>query len=82
MGDEETVKIPPRDELDLRGVACPLSWAKARVALDELSRGDCLTLILDEDRALRDIPRAAEAQGYSVEPPVQVEGAWRLRVTV
>ena len=83
MGDEETVKIPPRDELlDLRGVACPLSWAKARVALDELSRGDCLTLILDEDRALRDIPRAAEAQGYSVESPVQVEGAWRLRVTV
>ena len=83
MGDEETVKIPPHDELlDLRGVACPLSWAKARVALDELSRGDSLTLILDEDRALRDIPRAAEAQGYSVESPVQGEGAWRLRVTV
>jgi tRNA 2-thiouridine synthesizing protein A len=81
--DEEKVKISRREEvLDLRGVACPLSWARARVALDDLSRGDRLTLILDEDRALRDIPRAAEAQGYAVEPPNRLDGAWRLRITV
>ena len=83
MADEEKVKIPGREEvLDLRGVACPLSWARARVALDELSRGDGLTLILDEERALRDIPRAAEAQGYAVDPPVELDGAWRLRIAV
>jgi TusA-related sulfurtransferase len=77
MPDEEKVKI-----LDLRGVACPLSWARARVALDDLARGDSLTLLLDEERALRDIPRAAEAQGYAVDPPVRVDGSWQLRVTV
>lgn len=68
--------------LDLRGVACPLSWAKARVALDALTRGDCLTLIVDDERALRDIPRAAEAQGYAVDAPLEIDGAWHLRVTV
>ena len=68
--------------LDLRGVACPLSWARARVALDDLPRGDSLTLLLDETRALRDIPRAAESQGYAVDAPVLIEGTWHLRVTV
>jgi tRNA 2-thiouridine synthesizing protein A len=83
MGDEEKVKIPAREEiLDLRGVACPLSWARALVALGDLGRGDGLTLILDEERALRDIPRAAEAQGYAVEDPVRIDGAWRLRIAV
>ncbi|MFN8641796.1 MAG: sulfurtransferase TusA family protein [Candidatus Binatia bacterium] len=65
-----------------RGVACPLSWARARVALDELSRGESLTLLVDEDRALRDIPRAAEAQGYAVDPPIRRESGWALRIVV
>lgn len=77
MTDEETVKL-----LDLRGVACPLSWARARVALDDLARGEALTLLLDEARALRDIPRAAEAQGYAVDAPEPVPGGWRLRIAV
>jgi TusA-related sulfurtransferase len=85
MADEETVKIssPPAGSLlDLRGVPCPLSWAKARVALDGLERGDALTLLLDDPRALRDIPRAAEAQGYAVDGPEGERGDWRLRITV
>ena len=88
MADEEKVKIgaraprPVDEVLDLRGVACPLSWAKARVALDGLARGEGLTLLLDEARALRDIPRAAEAQGYAVDAPVESDGGWRLRIVV
>ncbi len=81
MADEEKVKTADA-VLDLRGVACPLSWAKARVALDDLRRGDRLTLLLDDERALRDIPRAAEAHGYAVDVPEESAGAWRLRITV
>ena len=77
MADEEKVKT-----LDLRGVACPLSWAKARVVLEDLPRGERLMLLVDDPRALRDIPRAAEALGYAVETPTEVEGSWRLIVVV
>jgi TusA-related sulfurtransferase len=78
MADEEKVKT-----LDLRGVACPLNWAKARVVLEELERGDPLVLLVDDPRALRDIPRAAEALGYLVEPPEDLAGGgWGLRITV
>lgn len=70
------------EELDLRGVRCPLSWAKARVRLDEMLPGQRLALLLDEERALRDIPRAAESAGYAAEEPVSLDGCWRLTIEV
>ena len=52
--------------LDLVGVPCPLSWAKAKVVLADLARGDLLQLTLDDPRGARDLPRAAEAEGHHV----------------
>ena len=69
-------------ELDLRGVRCPLSWAKAKVVLETLSSGEDLTLLLDDPKGVRDIPHAAEAQGYAVADPEPFGTAWRLRITV
>lgn len=68
--------------LDLRGVRCPLSWAKAKVRLETLARGTELTLILDDPRGVRDIPRAAEAEGYAVADAVREGESWRLTITV
>jgi sulfite reductase (ferredoxin) len=53
-------------ELDLRGVKCPLNWAHAKVRLEEMARGQILELVLDDPRGYRDIPQAAEAEGYSM----------------
>jgi tRNA 2-thiouridine synthesizing protein A len=52
--------------LDLRGVPCPLSWAKTKVFLMDLGPGDVVELILDDPRGARDLPRAAEAEGHHV----------------
>ncbi len=52
--------------LDLTGVPCPLSWAKAKVVLADLACGDVLELLLDDPRGARDLPRAAEAEGHHV----------------
>jgi len=58
--------VPARARLDLLGVPCPLSWAKAKVALADLRPGDLLELVLDDPRGARDLPRAAEAEGHHV----------------
>ena len=50
---------PARRMLDLRGVRCPLSWAKARVVLDTLARGDEIDLLVDDAQAARGMSRAA-----------------------
>ncbi len=68
--------------LDLRGVRCPLSWAKARVVLDTLVRGEELDLLLDDPRAARDIPRAAEASGHHVVGVTEAGPPWRVTIEV
>lgn len=70
------------DVLDLRGVRCPLNWAKAKVRLETLSRGAELELILDDPKGARDIPRAAEAEGYAVVEVEQGPNDWRLTIRV
>jgi tRNA 2-thiouridine synthesizing protein A len=66
--------------LDLRGVPCPLSWAKAKVYLESLPRGARLELLLDDAKGARDIPRAAEAEGYVVEWMESEQLLWRLLI--
>jgi TusA-related sulfurtransferase len=62
--------------LDLLGVPCPLSWAKAKVALVALARGDLLELVLDDPRGARDLPRAAEAEGHHVVSSETLPDRW------
>ena len=54
------------EKMDLQGVKCPLNWAKAKVRLEYLERGDLLELLIDDPKGRRDIPRAAEAEGYAI----------------
>jgi TusA-related sulfurtransferase len=66
------------ETLDLRGVRCPLNWAKAKVRLEALPRGTDLALLLDDPKGVRDIPRAAEAEGYAVLDVEPLRSAWRI----
>lgn len=66
---------PGTETLDLTGVACPLNWVKAKLALEELGPGDELTLLLDPGEPVDSVPRSALEDGHSV----RVEGT---RVTI
>ena len=76
------VRIVDGDEikLDLRGIKCPLNWAHAKVRLEKMARGERLELMLDDPRGVRDIPRAAEAEGYAVIDVSQIGDAWRVQI--
>ena len=52
--------------IDLRGVPCPLNWARAKVVLEGMARGARLALLVDDPRSPRDLPLAAESEGYCV----------------
>ncbi|MGA2409187.1 MAG: sulfurtransferase TusA family protein [Candidatus Binataceae bacterium] len=67
-------------ELDLRGIKCPLNWAHAKVRLEAIARGEVIELTIDDPRGARDIPRAAEAEGYAVIEVSDLGGTWRLRI--
>ena len=65
-------------QLDLRGLKCPLNWAHAKVRLESMRRGETIELTIDDPRGARDIPRAAEAEGYAVTRIEAADGLWRL----
>jgi TusA-related sulfurtransferase len=67
-------------KLDLRGIKCPLNWAYAKVRLEQMARGERLELMLDDPRGARDIPRAAEAEGYAVIDVGRAGDGWRIRI--
>lgn len=69
-----------RRELDLRGVRCPLSWARARVHLEALPRGTEVDVLLDDPQGARDLPRAAEAAGHHVADTVRDGAGWRITI--
>ncbi len=69
-----------RDTLDLRGVKCPLSWARAKVHLETLATGQEVDVLLDDAQGAADIPRAAEAAGHHVIGVVDEGGRWRITI--
>lgn len=73
------------ERMNLYGVKCPLNWAKAKVRLEYLEPGDILELLIDDAKGRRDIPRAAEAEGYAIvdiDELLEAEkvGHWRIRI--
>lgn len=68
--------------LDLRGVRCPLNWAKAKVRLEQTARGVALELLIDDPKGARDIPRAAEAEGWQVVSITREGAVWQIVIAV
>ena len=68
------------EHMNLCGVKCPLNWAKAKVRLEDLEHGELLELLIDDPKGRRDIPRAAEAEGYMIVSVHETEGRWRITI--
>ena len=54
------------ETLDLRGLLCPLTWARTKYALSRLPLGAELKVLLDHRPAVPDIKRNAEDLGDEV----------------
>ncbi|MGH7608570.1 MAG: sulfurtransferase TusA family protein [Candidatus Dormibacteria bacterium] len=57
-------EAPPR--LDLRGIACPLTFVRTRIALDRLPRGRGLEVLLDPGEPADSVPRSCAQDGDQV----------------
>jgi tRNA 2-thiouridine synthesizing protein A len=63
----EEVSRPAFDrEIDLRGDKCPITFARTRIALEEMQVGQVLRVLLDYEPATRNVPRSAELCGDKV----------------
>ncbi|HYR19910.1 MAG TPA: sulfurtransferase TusA family protein [Myxococcales bacterium] len=69
------------ERLDLRGLLCPLTWAKTKYALQKLRRGEDLLVLLDHRPAVPDIRRNAEELGHEILLTREPEpGVWEMHL--
>ncbi len=66
--------------LDLRGVRCPLNWARTKVYLEGMAVCARLTVLVDDPRAVLDLPRAAEASGHAVIQVCERTDDWTIEL--
>ena len=62
---------------DFRGLSCPLSFVRTKLALEELAEGQVLEVLLNEESA-QNVPASAAAEGHGVVSVKQEEDHWRV----
>ncbi len=53
-------------ELDITGEICPMTFVRTRLALDRLSPGETLLVLLRGEEPTRNVPGSAEALGHAI----------------
>jgi tRNA 2-thiouridine synthesizing protein A len=67
------------ETLDLRGLLCPLTWARTKYALSRLEPGSELLVVVDHRPAVPDIRRNAEETGNEVISSRETSaGVWEM----
>lgn len=68
-------------ELDLCGEVCPYTFIKSRIAIEELSAGQVLSITLDNSESAGNVPRSLSQEGHEVLGLDRVgKGTWRVLV--
>jgi len=62
---------------DFRGVACPLNYVKTKLALEQMSGGEVLSILLDEQGA-RNVPDSAASDGHELISVTQETDHWKV----
>jgi len=74
--------LPKPDRvIDLYGDVCPITFAKTKIALEEMQIGQVLLVLLDYEPAHRNVPRSAEMYGDQVLAVTATEsGTWEVLI--
>ncbi len=73
--------VKPDRSIDLRGDVCPITFAKTKIALEEMQIGQVLRVVLDWEPAITNVPRSAEIYGdESLGVNSIGEGEWALLI--
>ena len=76
---EKPVEDNSSAELDLRGVACPMNFVKAKLKLEMMETGQTLAITLDDGEPIRNVPASFRDEGQEVVEETDLgEGHWQV----
>lgn len=54
------------DTVDITDVVCPVTFVKAKVALEELDEGQILAIRMNDGEPVQNVPRSIKEEGHQV----------------
>ena len=54
------------DTVDITDVVCPVTFVKAKVALEELDEGDILSVHMNDGEPVQNVPRSIKEEGHQI----------------
>lgn len=54
------------DTVDITDVVCPVTFVKAKVALEELDDGDILSIHMNDGEPVQNVPRSVKEEGHQI----------------
>lgn len=54
------------DTVDITDVVCPVTFVKAKVALEELDEGQILSIRMNDGEPVQNVPRSIKEEGYQI----------------
>ncbi|MDO4321283.1 MAG: sulfurtransferase TusA family protein [Lachnospiraceae bacterium] len=54
------------DYVDITDVVCPVTFVKAKVALEELEDGQILAIRMNDGESVQNVPRSIKEEGHRV----------------
>ena len=54
------------DTVDITYVVCPVTFVKAKVALEELDEGQILSIRMNDGEPVQNVPRSIKEEGHQI----------------
>ena len=54
------------DTVDITDVVCPVTFVKAKVALEELDEGQILSIGMNDGEPVQNVPRSIKEEGHQI----------------
>ena len=54
------------DTVDITDLVCPVTFVKAKVALEELDEGEILSIRMNDGEPVRNVPRSIKEEGHQI----------------
>ena len=73
--------ITPDKSINIKGLVCPYTFVKAKLAIESMEVGQILEILLDYEEASRSIPKSMEDHGQKVLKVEKInETDWILQI--
>jgi TusA-related sulfurtransferase len=74
-------EITPDKSINIKGLVCPYTFVKSKLAIESMEVGQILEILLDSEEASRNIPKSMEDHGQQVLKVKKInETDWILQI--